>query len=113
MAHSHIQLLRPKRPFVRYKCTTGSWSLQTYWRKLTIKLFFETVKFSSRSLRPTSKNYQTAGPARMGMLHSVQAGAVRYGGFPARSEVAHAKGRGDGNPAVRVHNVDPRQGALR
>ena len=29
------------------------------------------------------------------------------------SEVAHAKGRGDGNSAVRVRNVDPRQGALR
>ena len=28
-------------------------------------------------------------------------------------EVAHAKGRGDGNPVVRVRNVDPRRGALR
>ena len=36
-----------------------------------------------------------------------------YGVCPARSEVAHAKGRGDGHPAVRVRNVDPRQGALR
>ena len=36
----------------------------------------------------------------MGMLQSIQAGAVRYGGCPVRSEVAHAKGRGDGNPAV-------------
>ena len=31
---------------------------------------------------------------------------------PVRSEVAHAKGRGDGT-AVRVRNVDPRQVALR
>ena len=30
-----------------------------------------------------------------------------------RSGVAHAKGRGDGNPTVRVRNMDPRQGALR
>ena len=49
----------------------------------------------------------------MGMLQLIQAGAVRYGGCPVRSEVAHAEGRGDGNPAVRVRNVDPRQGALR
>ena len=49
----------------------------------------------------------------MGMVQSIQAGTVRYGDCPARSEVAHAKGRGDGNPAVRVRNVDPRQGALR
>ena len=49
----------------------------------------------------------------MGMLQSIQAGAVRYEGCPVRSEVAHAKGLGDGNPAVRVSNVDPRQGALR
>ena len=33
----------------------------------------------------------------MGMLQSIQAGAVRYGGCPVRPEVAHAKGRGDGN----------------
>ena len=46
-------------------------------------------------------------------LKSIQAGAVRYGGCPVRAEVAHAKGRGDGNPAVSVRNVDPRQGALR
>ena len=56
---------------------------------------------------------KTAGPTRMGMLQSIQAGTVRYGGFPVRSEVAQAKGRGDGNPAVRVRNVDPRQRALR
>ena len=50
----------------------------------------------------------------MGMLQSIQAGTVRYGGCPDRSEVAHAKkGLGDGNPAVRVRNVDPRQEALR
>ena len=45
------------------------------------------------------------------MLQSIQAGAVRYGGCPVRSEVVHAKGRGNGNPTVRVSNVDPRQGA--
>ena len=56
---------------------------------------------------------QTAGPTHMGMLQSIQAGAVRYGGCPVCSEVAHAKGRGDGNPALRVRKVDPRQGALR
>ena len=49
----------------------------------------------------------------MGMIQSIQAGVVRYGGRPVRSEVAHAKGRGDGNPAVRVRNCNPRQGALR
>ena len=32
------------------------------------------------------------------MLQSIQAGAVRYGGCSVHSEVAHAKGRGDGNP---------------
>ena len=37
----------------------------------------------------------------MGMLQSIQARTARYGGGPVRSEVAHAKGRGDGNPAVR------------
>ena len=49
----------------------------------------------------------------MGILQSIQAGIIRYGGGPVRSEVAHAKGRGDGNRAVRVRNVKPRQGALR
>ena len=49
----------------------------------------------------------------MGMLQSIRAGNARYGGYPVRSEVAHAKGRDDGNRAVRVRNVDPRQGALR
>ena len=71
---------------------------------------------SGRSYRRKRRYYgrdQTAGPTRMGMLQSIQAGTVRYGGCPVRSEVAHAKGRGDGNPAVRVRNVDPRQGALR
>ena len=33
-------------------------------------------------------------------------------GCPVRYEVAHAS-RGDGNPAVRVRHVGPRQGALR
>ena len=37
----------------------------------------------------------------------------QHGGCPVRSEVAHANGRGDGNPAVRVRNVDARHGALR
>ena len=32
---------------------------------------------------------------------------------PAHSAGAHAGGRGDGDPAVRTCNVDPRQGALR
>ena len=49
----------------------------------------------------------------MGTLQSIQAGAVRYVGCLVRFEVAHANGRGDGNPAVRVRKVDPRQGALR
>ena len=49
----------------------------------------------------------------MGMLQSIQAEAVRYRGCPVRSEAAHAKGRSNGNPAVRVRNVDPQQGALR
>ena len=31
----------------------------------------------------------------MGMLQSIQAGTVRYGGCPVRSEVAHAIGRGE------------------
>ena len=48
----------------------------------------------------------------MGVPQLIQAGTVRYGGCPVRSEVAHAKGRGDGT-AVRVRNVDPRQVALR
>ena len=52
---------------------------------------------------------QTAGPTRMGMLQSIQAGTVRYVGCPVCSEVAHA----DGNPAVRVRDVDPGQEALR
>ena len=37
-------------------------------------------------------------------------GCCKYGGCPVRSEVVHAKGRGNGNPAV---HVDSRQGALR
>ena len=49
----------------------------------------------------------------MGKLQSIQAGTVRYGGCPVRSELPHTKGRSDGNPAVRVSNVDPRQGELR
>ena len=63
--------------------------------------------------RPHYARDQTAGPTRMGMLQSVQAGDVRYGGCPVHSKDAHAKGRGDGDPAVRVCNVDPRQGAIR
>ena len=51
--------------------------------------------------------------ARMDMLQSIQAVVVQHGGCPVRSEVAYAKGRGDGNPAVRVRNVDPLQEALR
>ena len=54
-----------------------------------------------------------AGPTGMGMLQSIQAGPLGYGGCLVRSEVMHAKGRVDGNPAVRVRNVDPRQVALR
>ena len=54
---------------------------------------------------PIYAKNQTAGPTRMGMLQSIQSGTVRYGGCPVRSEVAHAKGRGDGNPAVRVRNA--------
>ena len=49
----------------------------------------------------------------MGMLQSIQAGSIRYGGCPVHFEGAHAKGRGDGDPAVGVCNVDPRKGALR
>ena len=56
---------------------------------------------------------QTAGSTRMGMLQSFLERAVRYRGCPVRSEVAHAKGRGDGNPVVRVGNVDPRHRAFR
>ena len=35
-------------------------------------------------------------PTRMGMLRSVQMGAVRYGGCPLHSKSAHAKGEGRG-----------------
>ena len=51
--------------------------------------------------------------SHLGMLQSIQARALRHGGCPVHSEIANAKGRGDGDPAVRVCNVDPRQGALR
>ena len=47
-----------------------------------------------RSYRRKRRYYvrdQTAGPTRMGMLQSIQAGAVRYGGCPVRSEGALAK----------------------
>ena len=47
------------------------------------------------------------------MLQTVQVGAVRCGGCPAHSKGAHAKGRGDGDTAVRVCDVNPWQGALR
>ena len=67
---------------------------------------------SYRRKRQYYARYQTASPTRMGMLQSIQARVVRYRGCPVRSEVAHTKGRGDGNPAARVRNVDPRQGAL-
>ena len=56
---------------------------------------------------------QTTGPTRMGMLQLIRAGAVRYGCCPVHAEGAHAKGRDNGDSAVRVCNVDPRQGALR
>ena len=82
-----------------------------WWAKFPQKLFV-----SGRSYQRKRRYYardETTGPTRMGMLQSIQAGTVRHGGCPVRSEVAHAKGRGDGNPAVRVRNVDPRQGALR
>ena len=67
---------------------------------------------SYRRMRRYYARDQTAGPTRMGMLQSLQAGAIRYGGCPVRSEVAHDKGRGDGNPDLRVRTVDPLQGAL-
>ena len=56
---------------------------------------------------------KTTGPTRMGMLQTVQAEAVQHGGFPIHSNGARAKGRGDGDPAARVCNVDPGQGARR
>ena len=43
---------------------------------------------------------QTPDLTRQGMLQSVQAGAVRYGGCPIHSQDAHAKGRGDGCVAI-------------
>ena len=46
------------------------------------------------------------------MLQSMQAGAVRHGGRPARSQVTPVKGRGDGTLAVQVRDVDLRQGTL-
>ena len=46
---------------------------------------------------------QTTGPTRMGMLQLIRAGAVRYGCCPVHAEGAHAKGRGDGDPAVRMY----------
>ena len=48
----------------------------------------------------------------MGMLQSIQSGALRYGGCPVHAESANAEGRSDGNPAVRVRKVNPRQGEL-
>ena len=68
---------------------------------------------ASRRKRRHHARKQTTGPTRKGMVQSIQAGAVRYGGCPVHSESAHAKGRGGGDPAVRVCNVDPRQEALR
>ena len=56
---------------------------------------------------------QTTGPTRMGMLQTVQAGAVRCGGCLVHSKGAHAKGRGDGDLAVQMCDANPRQGALR
>ena len=41
-------------------------------------------------------------------VHSI----VQYRGCPVHSEVAHTKGRGDGNLAVRVRSLDHRRGAL-
>ena len=74
---------------------------------------FLYLRRSCRRKRRCCARDQTAGPTRMDMLQSIQAGAVRYGGCPVHSEGAHANGRGDGDSAVRVRNVDPRQGAVR
>lgn len=49
---------------------------------------------------------QATNPIRMGMLLTVQAGAERLGGFPVRRNGAHAYGQGDGDPALRVWDVD-------
>ena len=56
---------------------------------------------------------QTTDPTPVGMLQMVQAGAVRYSDRSAHPEGAHADGRGDRDPALRVCHVDIRPGALR
>ena len=62
--------------------------------------------FYLSGLRYFARN-RTAGPTRMGMLQSIQAGGVRYDGCPVCSEVVNAISRGDRNTDVRVRNVDP------
>ena len=62
--------------------------------------------------RPYQRNrrryarYQTTGPTRVGMLRSVQAGAVRYGDSFTHAEGAHANVRGDGDTVAWVCDVD-------
>ena len=51
-------------------------------------------------------------PTRKGMLQSVQAGAVRYGGCPVLSNGAHAL-KGEVMETLRVCDVDYRSLALR
>ena len=61
---------------------------------------YNAVFGSGRSYRRKRRYFardQTSGPTRMGMLQSFQAGAVLYVCSLVRSDVAHAKGRGDGN----------------
>ena len=43
-------------------------------------------------------------------LQSIQAEAERCVGLPVHYGSVHAKGRGGGDPAVWVRNLDPRQG---
>ena len=54
--------------------------------------------------------HQTAGQTRVGIGSG---GAVRYGDRFIHAEGAHAKVRGDGDPAVWVCDVDSRRIALR
>ena len=65
---------------------------------------------STRALTAFARD-QATDPSRMGMLQTIQAGVVRYGDRPVHSEGAHAKGRGDGDPAAQACDEDSRPGA--
>ena len=73
----------------------------------------DAVFVSGRSCLRQRRNYavyRATGLTRVSTLRTVRTGAARCGGCPDHSKSAHAKGRGDGDLAVRVCDVNSRPG---